>query len=65
MSKNDWFKIRFQNEAINKQLKQIELNLNEYRENLKGIFKQEKSKVSDGDDLAPGVLKVVKVYLAI
>ena len=65
MSKNDWFKIRFQNEAINKQLKQIELNLNEYRENLKEIFKQEKSKVSGGDDLAPGVLKVVKVYLAI
>ena len=65
MSKNDWFKIRFQNEAINKQLKQIELNLNDYRENLKEIFKQEKSKVSGGDDLAPGVLKVVKVYLAI
>ena len=63
--KNDWFKIRFQNEAINKQLKQIELNLNEYRENLKEIFKQKKSKVSGGDDLAPGVLKVVKVYLAI
>ena len=63
--KNDWFKIRFQNEAINKQLKQIELNLNEYRENLKEIFKQKKSKVSGGDDLAPGVLKIVKVYLAI
>ncbi len=65
MPKNDWFKIRFQNEAINKQLKQIELNLNEYRENLKEIFKQKKSKVSGGDDLAPGVLKIVKVYLAI
>ena len=63
--KNDWFKIRFQNEATNKQLKQIELNLNEYRENLKEIFKQKKSKVSGGDDLAPGVLKIVKVYLAI
>ncbi|HIA96126.1 MAG TPA: DNA-directed RNA polymerase subunit beta [Gammaproteobacteria bacterium] len=63
--KNDWFKIRFQNEAINKQLKQIELNLNEYRENLKEIFKEKKSKVSGGDDLAPGVLKIVKVYLAI
>ena len=63
--KNDWFKIRFKNEAINKQLKQIELNLNEYRENLKEIFKQKKSKVSGGDDLAPGVLKIVKVYLVI
>ena len=63
--KNDWFKIRFKNEAINKQLKQIELNLNEYRENLKEIFKEKKSKLSGGDDLAPGVLKIVKVYLAI
>ena len=45
MPKNDWFKIRFQNEDINKQVKEIELNLNEYRENLKDIFKQKKNKI--------------------
>ena len=65
ISKNDWFKIRLQNEQTNKQLKEIEFNLNEYRENLRGIFKQRKAKVIGGDDLAPGVLKIVKVYLAI
>ncbi|MEC7865526.1 MAG: DNA-directed RNA polymerase subunit beta, partial [Pseudomonadota bacterium] len=63
--KEDWFKIRFQNESVNKQVKRIKSNLDEYSENLKDIFKQRKSKVSNGDDLAPGVLKIVKVYLAI
>ncbi len=63
--KNDWFKIRFQNESVNKQVKEIESNLNQYREKLKEIFKGRKNKVASGDDLAPGVLKVVKVYLAI
>ena len=65
ISKNDWFKIRLQNESINKQVQGIESNLNEYRENLKEIFKQRKLKVIGGDDLAPGVIKIVKVYLAI
>ena len=63
--KEDWFKIRFQNESVNKQVKEIKSNLDEYSENLKDIFKQRKSKISNGDDLAPGVLKIVKVYLAI
>ena len=65
IKKNDWFKIRFQNESINSQVKEIESNLNDYRQNLKEIFKRRKSKITDGDDLAPGVLKIVKVYLAI
>ncbi len=65
VNKNDWFKIRLQNESVNKQIKEIESNLNEYREKLKEIFKERKNKVASGDDLAPGVLKVVKVYLAI
>ena len=65
LSREDWFKIRCQNETINKQVKEIKSNLDEYSENLKDIFKQRKLKVTDGDDLAPGVLKIVKVYLAI
>ena len=65
IDKNDWFKVRFTNESLNNQLKEIEANLDEYRKNLKDVFKQRKSKVTDGDDLAPGVLKIVKVYLAI
>src|SRR5690625_6359317 len=43
-----------------------------YEKQLAGIrrilderFEDKKSKLSSGDDLAPGVLKIVKVYLAI
>jgi len=63
--KNDWFKIRLKNESINKQVQELKTGLEDYRENLKEIFKQRKSKVIEGEDLAPGVLKIVKVYLAI
>ena len=65
LSKDDWFKIRFQNDSINKQVKNIYSNLDQYRERLKDKHKRRKSKVSGGDDLQPGVLKIVKVYLAI
>ena len=62
---DDLFKLRVQTESANKQIKEIESNLLDYKENLKQISKQRKSKITGGDDLAPGVLKVVKVYLAI
>ena len=65
ISIDDLLKIRVQTETANKQIKEIESNLLEYKENLKEISKQRKSKITGGDDLAPGVLKVVKVYLAI
>ncbi len=62
---DDLFKVRVETENANKQIKEIESNLLDYKENLKQISKQRKSKITGGDDLAPGVLKVVKVYLAI
>ena len=36
-----------------------------YKQDLDVAFGKRRSKVTDGDDLAPGVLKIVKVYLAI
>ena len=65
MSKEDWFKIRLDNENANKQIENISKSLKEYKEDLDIAFGKRKSKVTDGDDLAPGVLKIVKVYLAI
>ena len=63
--KDDWFKIRLENENTNKQIENISKSLKEYKEDLDIAFGKRKSKVTDGDDLAPGVLKIVKVYLAI
>ncbi len=65
LPKDDWFKIRVGNESSNKQIENIATSLKEYKENLEIVFDQRKSKVVGGDDLAPGVLKIVKVYLAI
>jgi len=62
---DDWFKIRLDNENTNKQIENISKSLKEYKEDLDVAFGKRKSKVTDGDDLAPGVLKIVKVYLAI
>jgi DNA-directed RNA polymerase subunit beta len=62
---DDWFKIRLDNENANKQIENIAKSLKEYKEDLDIAFGKRKSKVTDGDDLAPGVLKIVKVYLAI
>ena len=65
LPRESWFKIRIANEASNKQIENIASSLKEYKENLDITFDQRKSKVVEGDDLAPGVLKIVKVYLAI
>ena len=65
LNKDDWFKIRLESENANKQIENISKSLKEYKEDLELAFGKRKSKVTDGDDLAPGVLKIVKVYLAI
>ena len=65
INKDDWFKIRLDNENANKQIENISKSLKEYKDDLDVAFGKRKSKVTDGDDLAPGVLKIVKVYLAI
>ena len=65
IDKDDWFKVRVDNEASNKQIENISKSLKEYKEDLEVLFGNKRSKVTDGDDLAPGVLKIVKVYLAI
>ena len=65
IDKDDWFKVRVDNEASNKQIENISQSLKEYKEDLEVLFGKKRSKVTDGDDLAPGVLKIVKVYLAI
>jgi len=65
LDKADWFKVRLASESANNQIENIETSLKEYKEDLDLAFGKRKDKVTGGDDLAPGVLKIVKVYLAI
>jgi DNA-directed RNA polymerase subunit beta len=60
-----WFEIRPQNEEADKQLEQLAEQLKERRKDFDKRYEEKKAKLTAGDDLAPGVLKMVKVYLAV
>ncbi|SFG99113.1 DNA-directed RNA polymerase subunit beta [Neptunomonas qingdaonensis] len=64
LKKDEWFKIRISDEAVSEQLEQAKTQLEERREELDKKFENKKNKLQAGDDLAPGVLKIVKVYVA-
>ncbi|MFD1217142.1 MULTISPECIES: DNA-directed RNA polymerase subunit beta [Microbulbifer] len=65
LPREDWFKLRMVDETLNEQLEKTEAQLEERRKQLDEVFEDKKKKLESGDDLAPGVLKIVKVYLAI
>jgi DNA-directed RNA polymerase subunit beta len=60
-----WFEIRLKNDEANEQLQSAFERLNAQREEFDRRFEEKKAKITAGDDLAPGVLKMVKVYLAV
>ncbi|MAA50842.1 MAG: DNA-directed RNA polymerase subunit beta, partial [Gammaproteobacteria bacterium] len=62
---DDWFRIRMKDDQLNEQLERAEAHLQERKEDLDAIYQDKRGKIETGDDLAPGVLKIVKVYLAI
>ena len=62
---SDWFQIRMQNEDINVQLESVAEQVEQQRKDLDEKFEVKHKKITMGDDLAPGVLKMVKVYLAV
>ncbi|MFP6839797.1 MAG: DNA-directed RNA polymerase subunit beta [Pseudohongiellaceae bacterium] len=65
LPKDDWFKLRMAKDELNKQLERAEEQLRERQIVLDERFEDKRKKLTQGDDLAPGVLKIVKVYLAI
>ena len=62
---DDWFRIRMKDDQLNEQLERAEAHLRERKDGLDAIYQDKRGKIETGDDLAPGVLKIVKVYLAI
>jgi DNA-directed RNA polymerase subunit beta len=65
LDQEDWFKIRMRNDSINELLEQLADQLKEQRKTFDARFEEKKAKITQGDDLAPGVLKMVKVYMAV
>ena len=62
---NDIFSIRTDNEAANKTIEDTETAYKQYIKDIKTRYEEKKEKIIRGHDLAPGVIKIVKVYLAI
>ncbi len=61
----DWFDIRLSDEDAARQLEQLKDSLSAAREQFDNDFDEKKRKLTQGDELPPGVQKMVKVYIAV
>ena len=65
LPREKWFEIRLTNDEANTQLEQAAERLRQQRQEFDRRLEEKRKKITAGDDLAPGVLKMVKVYLAV
>ncbi len=62
---DQWFEIRLDDEDANSQLEAAAERVRSQRQIFEAKFENKRGKITQGDDLSPGVLKMVKVYLAV
>jgi DNA-directed RNA polymerase subunit beta len=65
LPREKWFEIRLRDDAVNKRLEAAQANYKKFYQERDDKIKDVQKKLTQGDDLAPGVIKVVKVYLAV
>src|SRR5713101_5772656 len=65
VNRHDWFDIRLANEEAARQLEAMKESLAQARVQFDQMFEQKKKKLTQGDELPPGVQKMVKVYVAV
>ena len=65
IERDQWFDISMKDEDIQVQLEKSFAQIKEQRKIFDQRFLEQKEKITSSDDLAPGVLKMVKVYLAV
>ena len=65
LDKYHWFDIRPADESVADQLESIKKSLEATRHNFDLAFEEKRKKLTQGDELPAGVLKMVKVYLAV
>ena len=63
--RHDWFDIRLSNEESAQQLEASKESLAKLRDQFDAMFDLKKKKLTQGDELPPGVQKMVKVYVAV
>ena len=60
-----WFGLNVADDALSSHLEALEKQLVAKKEELNGVFEEKRKKLTQGDDLQPGVSKMVKVYVAV
>jgi len=65
VNRHDWFDIRLANEDAARQLEAMKESIEQTRKDFDVAFEAKKKKLTQGDELPPGVQKMVKVYVAV
>ncbi|WP_153115082.1 DNA-directed RNA polymerase subunit beta [Rhodocyclus tenuis] len=60
-----WFDIRMADDEVAHQLESLREGLEQTRKNFDIAFEEKRKKLTQGDELPPGVQKMVKVYVAV
>jgi DNA-directed RNA polymerase subunit beta len=63
--RSHWFDVRVANDAVAAQMEQLRESLAQTKSLFDKMFDEKKKKLTQGDELPPGVQKMVKVYLAV
>ena len=65
LDKYHWFDIRPADDDVATQVEAIKSSIEAKRKQFDEAFEEKRTKLTQGDDLQPGVTKMVKVYLAV
>ena len=65
LPREHWLEVRLEDEAANGSLELTAERMRTQRKEFERRLEEKRAKITAGDDLAPGVLKMVKVYLAV
>ena len=65
LSLDDLLSVRTADDSANNKIEDAEKALKQYLKDIQESFDEKKQKITRGHDLAPGVIKIVKVYLAV
>ena len=65
VERHSWFDIDIANDKSNRQMEQLKDSLAQKRVEFDKAFEEKKKKLTSGDELPPGVQKMVKVYIAV
>jgi DNA-directed RNA polymerase subunit beta len=65
LSRKDWFSLRMKDEDAVEAIERAQKQIAAHEQEFERRFADKRAKITQGDDLAPGVLKMVKVFLAV